>query len=212
MRRKDRLISVAIAVLMMSILAGCGSDGSKSGKTTSTVKNVNDVLEEQMAENDDEDLEDDSENADGSDVAIENNGDDSSSSTSEIDAVNEKLEEAGKAAGKTASDGIDVDLTKLSSTMVYSEVYNMMSEPDKYYGKTIRMEGTTSIYHDETDGNDYYACVIKDATECCAQGIEFVLNDGKYPEANSQVTVTGTFSSYKIGDYEYYTLVDAKME
>jgi hypothetical protein len=74
------------------------------------------------------------------------------------------------------------------------------------------MEGTTSIYHDETDGNDYYACVIKDATECCAQGIEFVLDDGKYPEANSQVTVTGTFSSYKIGDYEYYTLVDAKME
>lgn len=136
----------------------------------------------------------------------------SAADTREIDAVDDKLAEADKQAAASSSGEIDVDLTKLSSTMVYSEVYNMMTEPEKYYGKKVRMNGTTSIYHDETDGNDYYACVIKDATECCAQGIEFVLNDGKYPEANSNVTVTGTFSSYKIGDYEYYTLVDAAME
>ena len=86
----------------------------------------------------------------------------------------------------------------------------MQQHPDEYTDKIVRMKGPFNVT--ELDGNRYYACVIKDATECCAQGIEFVLNDGKYPEANSQVTVTGTFSSYKIGDYEYYTLVDAKME
>lgn len=40
-----------------------------------------------------------------------------------------------------ASGELDVDLTTLSSTMVYSEVYNMMYEPDRYLGKRIKMNG-----------------------------------------------------------------------
>ena len=36
---------------------------------------------------------------------------------------------------------IDVDLTKLSSSMVYSEVYNMMNEPEPYEGKMVKMQG-----------------------------------------------------------------------
>ena len=129
-----------------------------------------------------------------------------------IDAVNEQLEEAEVQAKATAGGDVDVDLTKLTSTMVYSEVYNMVSQPSEYMGKTVRMNGITAVYHDDVDNNDYYACVIQDATECCAQGIEFVLNDGKYPEANTEVTVVGTFSSYKIEDYEYFTLKDATVE
>ena len=39
------------------------------------------------------------------------------------------------------TDGVDVDLTRLSSTMVYSEVYNMMNAPGDYIGKTIKMTG-----------------------------------------------------------------------
>ena len=35
------------------------------------------------------------------------------------------------------ADNFDVDLTNLSSTMVYSEVYNMMSTPENYIGKTV---------------------------------------------------------------------------
>ena len=41
-----------------------------------------------------------------------------------------------------ASGEPDVDLTTLSSTMVYSEVYNMMCEPDRYLGKRIKMNGS----------------------------------------------------------------------
>ena len=37
------------------------------------------------------------------------------------------------------SESIDVDLTQLSSTMVYSEVYAMVYEPDQYLGKTVKM-------------------------------------------------------------------------
>ena len=36
---------------------------------------------------------------------------------------------------------VDLDLTVLSSTMVYSEVYNMMNEPEPYEGKMVKMQG-----------------------------------------------------------------------
>ena len=70
---------------------------------------------------------------------------------------------------------MDLDLTKLSSTMVYSEVFNIMMDPDEFVGKTIRMAGLFSVYQDRQSGNDYFSCLIEDATACCAQGLEFVL-------------------------------------
>lgn len=39
--------------------------------------------------------------------------------------------------GNSAND-IDVNLTALSSAMVYSEVYNIMDTPGVYMGKTVR--------------------------------------------------------------------------
>ena len=108
----------------------------------------------------------------------------------------------------------DIDLTDMSSTMVYSEVYNMMTEPDKYMGKSVKMTGTFAVY--EGDERNYYACIISDATACCSQGIEFVL-DGEYvypqdyPELGSEITVTGTFDTYYEDDIMYCQLCGAKM-
>ncbi len=115
-----------------------------------------------------------------------------------------------------SSDGIDVDLTILSGTVCYAKVYNMMVYPEDYIGKTVKMQGTFDCYHDNTTGNDYFACVINDATACCAQGIEFVLTDDyvypdDYPEINSEICVIGVFDSYKEGEYIYYTLRDASL-
>ncbi|MDD6211747.1 MAG: hypothetical protein PUB22_01135 [Clostridiales bacterium] len=78
----------------------------------------------------------------------------------------------------THSSGIDLDLTSLSSTMVYAEVYNMMSAPEDYIGKTVKMKGQFTYYqaYDEK-GNPvpdqlYFACLIADAAACCSQGLE----------------------------------------
>lgn len=111
----------------------------------------------------------------------------------------------------------DVDLTKLSSTMIYSKVYNMVSSPDDYLGKKIKMSGSFGVYQDQTTGKNYYACLIADATSCCSQGIEFVLAEDytypdDYPELNSIITVTGTFDTYEEDGYTYCQLIDAKME
>ncbi len=48
---------------------------------------------------------------------------------------------------------IDVDLTQLSSTMVYSEVYNMINTPEDYIGKTVKMSGTFNLYCQKMDEN-----------------------------------------------------------
>lgn len=114
-------------------------------------------------------------------------------------------------------DAIDVDLTSLSSTMVYAEVYNMMTDPDDYLGKTVKMRGSFSVYHDNSTGKNYFACLISDATACCSQGIEFVLDGDHiypkdYPEIGSEITVTGVFDTYYEGDYMYCQLIHAGLK
>ena len=121
------------------------------------------------------------------------------------------------------SNNLDVDLTKLSSTMVYSEVYNMMYTPDDYIGKTVKMKGQFAIgYVYNTDGTPdestaRFACVIADATACCSQGLEFALAGehtypDDYPELGSEITVTGTFEVYTENGFQYCRLKDAAME
>ena len=121
-----------------------------------------------------------------------------------------------------AEPAIDVDLTQLSSTMVYSEVFNMMYAPEGYIGKTVKMKGQLAIYQAvDKDGTPipdqmYFACVIADATACCLQGVEFVLAGehtypDDYPEPGSEITVTGTFEVYEEAGYQYCRLVDAEM-
>ena len=107
---------------------------------------------------------------------------------------------------------IDVDLTSMNSTMVYSQVYDMMTSPDDYLGKTVKMTGTFNF--GKGDGRYYFACIIKDATACCAQGIEFVLKDPKrfpdeYPAVDQEITVVGIFDTYYEGEYRYCQLSDA---
>ena len=105
---------------------------------------------------------------------------------------------------------IDLDLTLLSSGLVYSEVFNMMVEPEAYVGKTIRLSGyCVSNYYEPTDMY-YYAVVIPDATACCAQGIEFLLREGEtYPPDDADVVVTGTFELYEEMGMEFCRLGDA---
>ncbi len=125
---------------------------------------------------------------------------------------------AGDAAADASADAVspaavDLDLTQLSSTMVYSEVYNIMTDPEAYIGMTIRMEGECLSAYYEPTGLTYYSVVIQDATACCAQGIEYVLSAGQdYPADGNNATVTGRFESYDEEGAVWYHLVDASLE
>ena len=105
---------------------------------------------------------------------------------------------------------VDVDLSVMDSDMIYATVYQMM-----YVGKTFRIEGKFYVTYDEMTKNQYYYCVIKDATECCAQGLEFVWGDGshiypdEYPTDGTEVIVDGTFELYMENDSRYCRLANA---
>ena len=106
----------------------------------------------------------------------------------------------------------DLDLTQLSSTVVYAEVYNMLVVPENYTDKIVRMTGEYQEYTDEQTGELYHSCVIYDALACCQQGVEFVLTDGDYPEEGTPITVVGRYETYTTPYYDYFHLVDGVRE
>lgn len=118
------------------------------------------------------------------------------------------------------SEGVDVDLTLMGKDLIYATVYQMMSKPEEYEGKTIRIEGKYyASYYPITD-KYYNYCLIADALACCSQGLEFELGGDAvypddYPADQSQVIVTGVFETYteEAGQTFYYCrLKDAKYE
>ena len=111
-------------------------------------------------------------------------------------------------------DGVDIDLTALSSTLVYAEVYNMMMSPEDYMGQTIKMKGTYHPLYFEETGKYYHYVVIEDAAACCQQGIEFIW-DGEhvfpddYPLEGTEVEVVGVFDTYEeLGERYPYVATD----
>lgn len=185
---KNRVIWLVIAILMMGFLTGCKRNESKTDQVI--IERIKDAEE-------------------------------TSESTTQQMPLEIKTEREIETETETEinlkNGDIDVDLTQLSSTFVYSEVYNMMVEPDKYVGKTIRMTGAFNVYEDEKTKKIYYSCLISDATACCQQGIEFELK-GKhkypddYPKQDEEITVTGEFEIYKEDGEDYCRLKNAKME
>ena len=121
---------------------------------------------------------------------------------------------------KSSDTGVDFDLTNMNKDMVYATVYQLMVEPDKYVGKTFRIDGLYYALKDEKAGTYYHYCIIKDAQACCSQGLEFVWGDGthvypdEYPKDETEIEVTGTFETYKESgdDMLYGHLVNSKLQ
>ncbi len=208
-----------ICTIALFLAAGCGQNESSAGsRTAGNQNNVQSVLEQGMSEAaqpDETDTDipetDDSEQINSEQINTEDEQAAAGDELSSQEPVSEPETE-----GITDAESEKVDLTALSSTMVYTEVYNMMTSPDNYIGKTVKMSGSYAVYHDESTDKYYHACIISDATACCSQGIEFELTDDytypdDYPEEGGQVCVVGTFDTYQEGDYTYCTLREAKM-
>lgn len=99
-------------------------------------------------------------------------------------------------ASSAWSADVDVDLTVLSSTMVYAEVYNMMMNPDDYIGKRVRIRGQFTAHQDTTTGTVSCGVIVKDATACCAEGFDLIMPEDAvypddYPVQDAEITVTG---------------------
>ncbi len=125
-----------------------------------------------------------------------------------------QTEEQSAGASPGSSDGIDIDLTAMSSTMVYAEVFSMMENPAAYVGKTVKARGPYYASFYEPTGKYYHFVVIADATACCSQGLEFIWNGthiypDDYPADGTEVEIVGVFGIYEEEGYTYcYLAVD----
>ncbi len=224
---KKKVLAVLIAVLFA---IGCGSENSSVGnasggnKISATTAGVSDVMKQEMAKQDAASADTSEASSSEASVSVSELPSVSSSvSTEKSDeepvldpSVSDSPETSATLTSEEPTD-VDIDLTILSSTMVYSQVFDMVTEPDKYIGQKVRMDGLFAMLYDEASGNRYFACVIQDATACCAQGIEFELEGehnypDDYPELSCDICVVGDFDTYMEGDLSYCTLRHAKIE
>lgn len=103
---------------------------------------------------------------------------------------------------------VDMDLTQMNATMIYSIIYDLMVKPNDYYGKSLIVDGYfDTMYLDEFQTR-YFFVVVPDATACCVQGLEFKLPDDKvypddYPEPGTDIRVRGVLGSYEEAGQTY---------
>ena len=97
------------------------------------------------------------------------------------------------------SSAMEIDLTNMSSTMVYSYVFNMISTPDDFIGQWFKIRGIYDEQYWDQTKLTYHYIVIADATACCAQGLEFVLTDpnAAYPQVGEEFEISGIFGTYE---------------
>jgi len=112
---------------------------------------------------------------------------------------------------------IDLDLTKMSATMIYSTMFDMLVMPEDYVEKNIKVSGWFETYTNPQSGELYYAVVVPDATACCQQGLEFVwLGEHSYPEdfpdTGADITVTGVYKLIENDGITYNYLEASKVE
>ena len=109
---------------------------------------------------------------------------------------------------------VDLDLTKMSATMIYSTIFDMLIMPEDYVDKNIKLSGWFETYTDPQTSEMYYAVVVPDATACCQQGLEFVWKGNHtypddFPKPGQDITVTGIYKLIET-DGVTYTYLEAK--
>jgi len=196
------IVKILIVLLLLLAVTGCSNQGDIANRVNNG-NNVDKVINEQIGKAEKE----------TNPEALENEVLPEAKSGLEV-------QEPNITKNENTSTEVDYDLTSMSSDMVYAIVYQMMVDPDSYNEKMVRMEGLYYPSYYKPTSKYYHYCIIQDALACCAQGIEFVWEDGnhiypdEYPKENAKVMVQGIFETYREDgdDNLYCRLKDATME
>lgn len=192
-------------LVLLSTITGCGDKNSTANHNSTTENSVQAVLDSQTSTTEA--------------VTIEATTTEDISSESTEYTYTPYIDEPDIVQPNSDEEGIDYDLTKMDSNMIYATVYQLMVNPSAYEGKTVRIIGLYHGAYYEENERFYHYCIIEDAIGCCSQGMEFIWEDGshiypdEYPEENETIIVTGTFESYqeKSDAFSYVRLNNATL-
>lgn len=112
---------------------------------------------------------------------------------------------------------VNLDLTEMSATMIYSTIFNMLIMPEDYINKTIKVTGWFETATNPQTGEIYYAVVVPDATACCQEGLEFVWPGehsypADFPEVGANITITGLYKVIETDGITYTYLEASSVE
>ena len=149
--RFKRLIMSILVLSMLLTVTGCGGASQTAGSRLNTQNAVDKVLNQKTGDGDVE-----SKSSVG--ATTETTTTTETTITTEMQTTTET--ESASVTGATSeptygqvvngdssviaqykSEGVDVDLTLMGKDLIYATVYQMMSKPEEYEGKTIRIEG-----------------------------------------------------------------------
>ncbi len=106
-----------------------------------------------------------------------------------------------------------LDLSLLNDTMAYSQLINIIKEPDEYLGTPIIVKGIYTAPFNGFSHQYNYTVTIQDNTQCCAQGIEFIMKEegdlDKLPPEGEMVKISGVLELFEEGKHSYCIISDA---
>ena len=143
--RFKRLIMSILVLSMLLTVTGCGGASQTAGSRLNTQNAVDKVLNQKTGDGDVE-----SKSSVGATTETTITTEMQTTTETESASVTEATSEPtygqvvngdSSVIAQYKSEGVDVDLTLMGSDLVYATVYQMMSKPEEYEGKTIRIEG-----------------------------------------------------------------------
>ncbi len=101
----------------------------------------------------------------------------------------------------------DVDLTKMSNTIIYSQIYDIVANQKNYINKTINLVGTLDSQYYDSVGQTLSFIIINDAIGCCPQGLELRFpDDVELPATDTIIGVQGTMITYTEEENEFFCI------
>lgn len=165
---KKEIVQTAASILILIAVLSCSAKKSYSAGGVPKQNKVANLIEEKIKE----------EKSDGSAQT---------SSSSSYDFYGSSFEEIS--APKT---DVEIDLSKMNADLAYAFIFQIIVEPEKYEGKTIRMSGTFETFYDNAPYGRHDYCIITDVLACCAQGLEFESAKVLSVKPGQKITVSGT--------------------
>ena len=99
---------------------------------------------------------------------------------------------------------VDIDLTILGENMMRAEVVRILSSPDEYLGKVIKIHGSYYAIPEPTIARVQNIIAVSEVDACCPPlGFEVIVGDFDnphpfdFPNQGTRIEVTGVFSTYE---------------
>lgn len=200
---KKEIVQTAALIFVLFTVTSCSAKKSYSAGGVPKQNKVANIIEEKIKEeSSDSRQQNEPDEAAGSgnydnyysygsgtenDSSQNSSGSAQDSSSSTYDYYGSSFEEIS--APKT---DVELDLSKMNADFVYAFIFQIIVEPEKYEGKTIRMTGTFETFYDDAPYGRHDYCIITDVLACCAQGLEFESAIVSGVEPGQKITVSGT--------------------